>query len=198
MVNQVNQIPTWIRRIQREDWQTEVIDLPDLRCSIPICRSWSREPDITTTPMEIENFFPGHLFGEGLIIKFMETADPEGNICNWVDGLTAMAGFPIASLQKTLEDASLQLLQWNTEGICLDLAEKLGVEETHLYQGLASISKPIPTLLRLYTLLARRGQFAWQVSLSLSSACLPGTPEEIVDVNDHCRAGATFGELKLG
>lgn len=194
----MNQFPTWIRRVQREDWQTEVIYLPDLLCSIPICRSWSMEPDITTTPMEIEKFFSGRSFGEGLIIKFMETADSEGNICNWVDGLTAMAGFPIASLQKTLDDTSLQLLQWSYDGICPSLTAKLGVEETHLYQGLASISKPIPTLLRLYTLLARQGNLAWQVNLSLSSACLPGTPEEVVDSNDHCRAGATFGELQLG
>lgn len=49
----------------------------------------------------------------------------------------------------------------------------------------------------VYIVMARRANFAWKVTLSFESACLPGVPESVVASNDHVRAGATFGSLRF-
>ena len=33
--------------------------------------------------------------------------------------------------------------------------------------------------------MARKGDFAWKVTLSFESACLPEMPESIIESNDH-------------
>ncbi len=190
----MNQTPVWIQTTQLVDWPTQVISNPDLHYQLPICESWASKPHINTTPVETEHFFQGANSGEGMSIKFMGQANPEDNMCNWVDALVTMTGFPFLVIQQSL-DLPPQLLQWHYNGPCPPLTKRLEVDETHLYQGLAKTTTPVPSLIRLYTLLARRNNLAWQVCLSISSACLPGTIDEALTVNDHVRAGATFGFL---
>jgi hypothetical protein len=90
-----------------------------------------------------------------------------------------------------------RLMEWRYLGTCSSLSERLAVDGTHLYQGLAMLPGTSSELARFYVLLARRGTSAWKISLSFMSACLPGMDEEMVISNDHVRAGATFGYLRL-
>lgn len=50
---------------------------------------------------------------------------------------------------------------------------------------------------RWYVLLVRKGCRAWVVTLSFLTAVLPGMPESMVESNDHVRAGAMLGRLRL-
>ena len=115
---------------------------------------------------------------------------------NWVDAIVSMSGFPVPAMQHAA-DASLRLLEWQYQGNGQPLTERLAVDETHLYQGLAMLAAKPPELARIYILLARHGTLAWKDSLSLLSACPPGTPEEMIAANDHVRARATFGDLRF-
>jgi hypothetical protein len=46
--------------------------------------------------------------------------------------------------------------------------------------------------------MARRKKFAWKLALSFESAVFPGAPERKIASQDHVRAGAIFGKLRLG
>ena len=186
----------WVQPKKLENWPTKIIDNGKLHCQLPVCEDWSTNPQVTINDSEIEHCFYGKSLAECLMIKFMEQANPNNNICNWVDYSIAITGFPILSIQQRLERPP-SLLEWNYEGSYPYLTQKLAVDEVHLYQGLAKIFNPSTSMIRLYVLLARRDTFAWQIALSIYSACFPNTPKELVDSNDHFRAGSIFGNLKL-
>ncbi len=108
----------------------------------------------------------------------------------------SITGFPVIALTQPGAPPPA-LLKWQYEGAFPALAKRLGADEAHLYSGLARLPGTPPELARLYMLLARRDTQAWKVTLSFASACPPGMPEEFVISNDHVRAGATFGDLRL-
>jgi hypothetical protein len=192
----IQEIPIWVQPIKGNDWQTQVIDNAQLKYILSVPSAWHISPKVLSTHLDIEHFFQGNVLGEGLVIKFMQNANPKHNILNWVEAFVSLMGFPILSIRQTLEPLP-QLIQWEYKGICPPLSERLKVDEIHLYEGLAQISESSPTLIRLYILLARRNTFAWQINLSISSACLPDAPKELVEINDHFRAGAIFGNLQF-
>lgn len=187
-------MPVWVQPVELEEWPTQLVENAALHYSLPLCIDWNSTPQIQQTPMEIENIFAGELPGEWLRVSFMEKADPHSNLQNWADAFMRLTGFPVVWGSEAGE-RSPEILEWFYEGTCPPLTERLNCDETHLYQGVAKLPGKTPELAHLYVLLARRNNFAWKVSLSFFSACLPGTPEEIVSANDHARAGASFGYL---
>lgn len=189
-------LPSWLQPRGLATWPTQTVTHPQLRYSIPVPAAWQQTPEIKTTAFETEHFYTGHLPGEGLIIKALPEAQPDHPLQSWVEAIVQIIGFPLLSIQQGLPSPPA-LVQWQTQGSDLDLQQRLEVDETCLYQGLAQLSEGETGLIRLYVLLARRQTWAWQVGLSIASACLPGTPEEKVEVNDHWRAGAVLGNLRL-
>jgi len=187
--------PIWTQPVNLgRRWPTQEVSNPDLGYSMAMPKSWKRAPELDKTPSYVEETFHGLAASELASISFMGQADPAGNLRNWMEGTTALAGFPILALVK---DPRPELLEWAYEGSWPDYAHQLGVDECHSYQGLARLPGPDKELARMYILLARRGVHAWKIAFSILSACLPGTPEETVYRNDHVRAAATFGTLKL-
>lgn len=190
------EIPLWLQPVQLEEWPTQMIENAALGYHLPIPPGWQINPMVNQTDLEIEHIFRGDAVSEGLLISCMNQADPRSNLCTWVEAFLSLTGFPILALKQS-SDPPPELLEWQYQGNCPALTERLNCDETHLYQGLAQFPGKPPELARLYILLARRNSVAWKVSLSLMSACLPGMPEEKVASNDHLRAGAIFGELCL-
>jgi hypothetical protein len=143
--------------------------------------------------MEQAHTFRGLCSSDWLTVSLMQPADPVADIRNWVEAMLHLTGFPIV----TQADHRPTLLEWQDQGACPSLADRLQVEAAHVYQGVAWLPTTPPELSRIYLLLARRGSHAWKITLSLLSACPPGTAEDQIMINDHVRAGATFGTLEL-
>jgi hypothetical protein len=190
------EVPAWFEPASLEHWPTRLVESSALHYSLPLRQGWDSAPQVSEAPLEIEHVFRGPAASDCLVIGFMDRADPAADIRNWVEAIITMTGFPLPSLQQ-VGGASPRLLEWETLGARPPLAQRLGVEEAYPYQGLAMLPGRPPELARFYILLARRETFAWKVSLSLYSACPPGTSEQIVVANDHVRAGATFGSLRF-
>jgi hypothetical protein len=189
------QSPTWAKPVDLgANWPTKIANNPALCYSLPLPAGWARASQTEETPLYSEDIYRGGYAAELAVISYMPQANPAHNIRNWVEGILVLTGFPVPAL---VTDELPRLLEWGYEGTWPALAEHLGVDECHTYQGLAHLPGTESEVARFYILLARRGQQAWKVTLSFLSACLPGMPEEMVYENDHVRAGATFGTLKL-
>lgn len=187
--------PVWLEPVNLDDWPTQRVESSLLHYIVPIRVGWSTTPQVNETPMGVEYIFQGVYPSEWLVVSFMPKADPAANLRNWVDAVTNITGFPIGPMSQA--SPAPKLLEWQYEGTCAPLADRLAVDETHLYRGLGMLPGRPPELARFYILLARRGALAWKISLSFMSACLPGTDEDVVAENDHVRAGATLGHLRL-
>jgi hypothetical protein len=187
--------PTWLEPVTLEDWPTHVVQSGDLHYRIPLREGWSVDPETSQTPSEQTHVYRGQLLSEVLSVSFLPKADPQSYLGNWVEAMIFIDGFPIPAMQSA--ESKPELLEWNQVWGGDDLAVRLGADEIFLYQGMANIPGEPPDLSHFYIVLVRRGTQAWKVCLSFSSACPPGTPEEIVQDNDHIRAGAIFGYLEL-
>jgi hypothetical protein len=194
-MNLKSDFPAWTKPADLEYWPTQVVKSATLRYALPLREGWDSTPQANVTSAEMEHIFRGMYASECLIVSFIDEADPAANLRNWVEVTVSITGFPILPMLQT--DDVPKLLEWQYEGTCPPLTERLRVEETHLYQGMAKLPGRPPELARFYILLARRGTSAWKIILSFMSACPPDTPEEIIVSNDHVRAGATFGYLRV-
>jgi hypothetical protein len=115
---------------------------------------------------------------------------------NWVDATVAMTGFPVAALAAACPSPP-RLRAFAPCPLTAAAARALRLDELVLYEGLATIPTSPPELARLYLLLGRRGQRAWKIELTLTSACPPDAPYRKVAASDHRRAGAVLGGLSL-
>lgn len=139
----------------------------------------------------------GPVPGEGLAVTLLTGASAGADIDTWLQvPMSAVGGL---DPQALAHDGTAELLSWarSDDG---GLAGHLEVDEALGYSGLARFSAEgeRPELIRIYVLLARRGELAWKLGLALSSAVLPGADEDFVDANDHVRARACLGGLAFG
>ncbi|RPI80270.1 MAG: hypothetical protein EHM41_23050 [Chloroflexi bacterium] len=190
-----NQVPIWTEPTDLgKRWPVREVESPKLSYHFALPSGWERQAQAAETQLYSEETYHGGAVSELASVSYMPQADPDGDIRNWVEGVLAVAGFPIPELAK---GSPPELLEWAYEGSWPALTGRLGVDECHTYQGLAYLPETEGEVARFYILLARRGQQAWKVTLSFLSACLPGTEDQEVYENDHVRAGATFGALKF-
>lgn len=189
-------MPVWLEPAELESWPTRSAESPMLRYALRLRENWSAQPEVSATPSEFEHIYRGHSPAEWLIVSCMAEANPNSSMKTWVDFQMAVTGFPVLHMFSALEPHP-ELLVWNYEGTSTAFAEKLSAEEVHLYRGMAVLPGEYNRLAHIYIVMARRANFAWKVTLSFESACLPGMPESMVASNDHVRAGATFGNLRL-
>ena len=185
---------TWLKGVTLEDWPTRAVQSRDLHYKLPLRVGWSTQPEVAGTPSEQTHIYRGSLDSEWLTVSFLPEADPQSYLGNWVEALIAIGGFPIPAMR---EATRAELLEWTQQWDGEGLSRRLGADAIFLYQGMASIPSSPPDLAHLYIVLVRKGTHAWKICLSFSSACPPGTPEEIVEANDHVRAGASLGYLEL-
>jgi len=183
-------IPTWCEPSSPEMWKTRPLKDDAMRYSLAIPADWAEAPQVRTTKLETEHQYTGRTPGENLFINLMPNADPQADITNWANAIIRIMGFPVVAM---VGDPRPELLRWDAVPAPSTLAEQWNVDELHLFEGMAKM----PGLIRIYMLLARRATTAWKITLTLDSACPPGTVPEIVERSDHVRAGATFGALRL-
>jgi hypothetical protein len=184
-------LPIWLQQAVLAAWPTQVAESVDLRYRIGVPEAWEMAPTVEEGFNEIEHRYTGALAAESVSVAFMAQADPAASLRDWLEATIAMTGKPLLSPQ-------MEMLEWVYAGGSQAVVERLAVDEAHLYTGLGELDEAgRPTLARLYVVLARRDQYAWKIIVSFSSACPPGTEEEMIERNDHVRAGAIFGRLAL-
>jgi hypothetical protein len=189
------QLPAWVQPAEPEGWPTREIEAPLLRYKLRMCQRWSDTPQVHTTQMEVAHVYRGKSPAEWLIVSVMDKAHGGGNMHNWVDAIVAMTGFPVVEMIEG--NTPPKLLEWECEGAFAELTARLGVDESLLYSGIAQMPGTSPLRAHVYMLMARRANFAWKVTLAFETALLPGLPEVMAVRNDHVRAGATYGHLRL-
>ncbi len=190
-----DELPRWLEPADPGGWPTRSIKSAGLRYSLRIPKNWSSEFEVRGTSKEVEHLYYGKRDAEWLIVSFMDQANAESDMTNWVGPFLAMSGFPVLIKLDPLP----KLRQWTYLGKLPGVAKKLVADEAHAYTGLAEYTEgKMPILGRMYIVMARRKTFAWKVSLSFETACFEGMPEDRVYSQDHVRAGAILGALRLG
>ncbi len=175
-------LPLWCRTIDPAH------SVEELRCSVRPPRGWDGAADTTPLPGLVQCLWRGPDVRDALVVSFMPAAVPGHRMLTWVEAPMAICGFPEPALQPLLV-----LAHWEPDATPVALAARLGTDELHVLRGLARADG---TIARLYCLLARRGQHAWKLFLSIASAA--GSGDELAHLrDDDARAGAVFGALVL-
>jgi hypothetical protein len=179
-----------------EAWPVRWLDAPDVGAEIAVPDAWSdatRGDEGPAVVVRVE----GRLPGEGLVIARIGNATTGRNIGDWIELPMSVVGG--LDPQTLVAKGDTEILMWQRDEVD-DLAARLQLDEVAAYDGLAKFvpaGADAPELVHSYVLLARRGDDAWKVALTLSSACLPGMPDDVMDANDHVRARACFGQLRF-
>lgn len=168
-------------------------------CHVPVPEAWEQAAS-TSNQLEQTSVFRGPTECDWLVVSLMAKADPERAMNNWVDPLVGAIGLPSAQPKGWM--GALSLLGWERiDGdATADLSARLECDDVLAYTGaVKSVAEgSAAQLCRIYVVCARRGSQAWKLSLGLASACPPGVPEDMIASNDHVRAAAVFGGLRLG
>ena len=193
------ELPVWFKPCTLEMWPTKPIRNAILHYSLRIPEWWSADFAVRGTSSETEHIYNGGAgceVSEFLIISVMGDVDEHGDIRNWVNMAMAITGFPVICDPK----ANPHMLAdgWQYIGKIPLLASRMNVDEALGYTGVAQFGAGLGMLGRIYVLLIRKSRMAWKIALSFNTACLPGMPESLLNSNDHNRAGAMFGTLRLG
>ena len=181
-------MPIWLQSCKLENFPTRHMDNNIVQCRFSLPQTWEIIPELNETALVIEHVFQGEIPTDGLVMSFMEKADPQANLQDWVEVILGVTGFPILPINSQFATTS-ELLQWETLDNQDSFSERFQVDEMYLYEGLAQIGT-LSTLVCLYVILARRGTHAWKIGLSLTSTRddpMP-TPQ---------RSGAILGELSF-
>jgi hypothetical protein len=181
---------SWLEPPATESWPTRELAGERLRCALRVPAHWEGEPELAEVGTHVEALLRGAGQEEGLLVQFMETADAAADIRGWAEAPLRLAGAPAASLALAAGDRP-RLLEWREVPVPPGRWE---ADELAAFEGLTRGS----ALGRVYTVLARRGTLAWHVGLVLESACPPGSRHDVVERNDHVRAAAVIGALRLG
>ncbi|MEM7535133.1 MAG: hypothetical protein AAF639_23355 [Chloroflexota bacterium] len=204
----MNAIPIWVQPSTHPQWPTRTIHSQPLAIELPIPGRWQSRTEVSETNLGMsmgalkpiiqkEQTYFGANISDWVSIRLIENAPPAQPLESWVDSFLQLIGFPTV-IPNIAGEATGKLLSWEEYGACQSLAQQWRVDDVSLYQGLARLSTENTTeLAHLYIVLARRKRQSWNICLSLSSACLPSMPEELIAANDHVRAGATLGHMQF-
>ena len=188
--------PAWMMPAEPDNWPTVSYESPALRYRIRVPQRWAAEPNITATSTELQHVFHGSSPATLMSVRFMDKAVPGHNMRLWVEVPQAVTGFPVVELVSGGEPP--RLLDWEYEGEFQVVADRLGLDEVHCWSGVAQLDQVRPPLRRVYVAAFRKETFAWLITLVIETAALPGMPQQVIEVNDHVRAGASYGHVQLG
>lgn len=187
---------SWLQPIQLQRWPVRTVESPELCYRIDIARHWSDKPLVRQGTNDVGHAYCGPFPSDWCVIDYMPAADPAADLRAWQENLLLIYGFPVLILAEPYLYQA-HLYEWQYVGTDNDYAQKMAVDELHLYEGLAQSPEHPAELARIYVVLARRATQAWKIALTFSTACMPGTPASAIESNDHRRAAATFGTLTL-
>lgn len=186
------ELPVWLkdRMPLSSPWPTKAVTSEGLRYSLRVPESWEKKDRGISG--HTEHLYQGNRDPDWLTIGFRDVSE-HNDITHWVGFLMAVSNFPvICPLTPQPEMQS-----WQSMGQIPNLATKLKVDEVHGYMGVARYVGPPVHLGRIYVLLVKKGKLEWNIALSFVTACSVGASEEILNSNDHNRAGAALGTLQL-
>ncbi len=189
-------VPEWFSLQNDPNWPVIPVSSNLLRYTANIRKGWASSPTVESTGIETIHMYRGPNITNNFIVSVWDNSPTNGRMCDWVDGAFALINSPDPFLFAGGKDKP-GFMEWNYLGSFSEISNQLKVDEAHVYEGVARIVDKYPLLSRIYLLLARKGNFAWKVILSIESACIPGMPYQTIYTNDHIRACATFGSLKL-
>lgn len=187
--------PVWLRPADLDGWPVTPRSDRVMRYRIPLHVAWAAMPRTTYEGSAPVHWYDGRTAAEWARVALLPTADPSADLAAWVETAVAVIGFPVPMPALA---PSPRLIEWRREATSEALARSAGVDAVLGYTGLATVHDgDWNWLMRLYNLLMRKGMSVWNVTLAFESACPPGMDEQMIAVNDHVRAGATFGDLRL-
>lgn len=189
-------LPAWVEGVAPAGWPVERVLVDAVRAWVPVPRGWVPDPGVPGGGGAVCHAeWSGALLGEFLAVDLLLAAEPSVALTEWPSSRLALTGVPFAVDSRIL---GVEILEMDrVDDASGRLAARVGAQEALALTGLAMVSEPEQTLVRWYELVARSGTDAWDVTLSFASACLPGSPDDLVIRNDHVRAAATFGGLEL-
>ncbi len=188
--------PSWTASRAVTGWPVERVELHALAIDLGVPLGWEPEERGTGAPAQIA-VHRGPSRAEQVAVQLVEDADESRPLSAWLDAVVTVAGFPVPELLGDGDGGQPDLVEWRDVGAAPGYAERLGADDSHLYDGLAVLTSRPTQLARLYVVLLRARRRAWRLSLSFESACPPGSPSALVEANDHVRAAATFGGVEL-
>jgi hypothetical protein len=185
-------LASWFIKMEVPGWPVQEYGDRDLHFLLQVHEGWVGER--RQQNIEVSDVFFGDSPAECLTVSFMPEADPNSDMENWIGFFLAATGTPMPEMLE--RNNTIKMLSWREFPNCADVKRRLVVDECRCFEGMAALTD-VPCLARFYVILARRGKCAWKVCLSFESACPPSSLDSDVAKNDHVRAAATFGDLKL-
>ncbi|GKZ64928.1 hypothetical protein AnigIFM50267_007084 [Aspergillus niger] len=192
-----SELPVWLRDCTLQQWPTKPIKSAALRYALKLPERWDNSLTVRGTSYAIEHIYHGTpgIDAERLMIEFLENMNEHGDITKAVTVYMALTGMPV--LYDLVAQPKLLPGTWQYMGQLPSLITRLNADDACAYMGLASFQASFNLLGRIYVVVVRKGTFRWKITLSFQTACLPSMPEDIVNSNDHVRAGAILGSLQL-
>ena len=184
-------LPRWLApRLPIDGWQTNQQTVDAVGVGVAVPDHWAPQPD-TSMPGTVvwHGVFPG----EGLAIARRDGVDPDDDLATWIHADVALTGGCHPALLP--DGATAEPRSWFADDDDPTVDEHLDVDESRGATGLVAIVGQRTEMVRGYVVVVRRDTTAWKVTLQVSSACLVGTDDDLVDSNDHVRARAVLGDL---
>lgn len=190
-------VATWTRAAGDSDGM-RICGLDAVRLCIALPADWA-EPQTAASRLEQTATVRGPSVCDWLDVSLLRASDFEQPLTQLLERVVEAVALPTANPKQWMDTANV--LEWHKhaaeEGE--PLRARLDCDEVHAYRGLVAVivDGGKPQLCRVYTLLLRRADRVWKVSLGLSTDCSLGYPESMVTPADHVRAAAVFSGLQL-
>lgn len=192
-------LPVWLQPIDLEQWKTVDIENKEQNIKLRLHEDWQVSNTITPSHkmMAHEIHYRGKQDAEWGLLHYMPNANPDHDLKEWVEAAIKLTSFPILAMNVAF-DSPARVMEMSNWGDYDTYMQHVGCEEMIAYDGIMQLPSSIGGIAHFYIVVMRHGTQAWKVELAFHSACLPGTHDETLNRNDHVRAGATFGYIKLG
>src|SRR3954449_10691359 len=89
----VGPVPVWLEPIGLADWPRRPYESPKLRYATSVPEPWAA-PEQKQLPTHLEELFRGGSPGEGLLVRFMDGADPAADLRGWAEAPLHLTGAP--------------------------------------------------------------------------------------------------------
>ncbi len=191
-------LPIWLQPVELEQWKTEDLTLAEFDIKLRLHSDWQLSKEVTAIDpnMAHELHYRGQQEAEWCVIHYLANANPEHKIEEWVEAPINMTGFPIIAMNASFDNPAsvIEMSHWGAFPVYRELA---GCDEMVAYDGFMRLPASIGGGAHFYILLLRKGTQAWKIELAFPSGCLPDSDEETLNRNDHVRAGATLGYIRI-
>lgn len=194
----LSDLPVWLQPIELDQWQTKDVEISDLNVQLRLHQDWRLANTIQPSNdlMAYEAHYRGKQPAEWCIIHHLTNAQADHDMKEWVEAPIKLTSFPIVAMNVAF-DSPARVMEMSYWGDYEAYMQHVSCEAMIAYDGIMQLPSPIGGVAHFYIVVMRRGNHAWKIELAFHSACLPGTDDETLNRNDHVRAGATLGYVKL-